>query len=118
MTVDRTALQDDPAVMTITFSNPSSSDSSPSSEPTERVENLNMKNYTSSEILDAVVRLTKAYPVQPTPEDLEEMQRLEEQRKRSERDRMLSLEKRAKKKREQQLLEQARGELASPPQEG
>ncbi|KXT16825.1 hypothetical protein AC579_6792 [Pseudocercospora musae] len=110
MTVDRTALQDDPAVMSIHFSNPDSE------SPEERVETLNMKNYTSSEILDAVVKLTKAYPVEPTPEDLEEMQKLEEQRIRSARDSKLSQEVRARVKREQQLLEQARGNIAA--QEG
>ncbi|KAF7189833.1 hypothetical protein HII31_08940, partial [Pseudocercospora fuligena] len=118
MTVDRTALQDDPAVMTIHFSQPSSSSQPTSENPSseERIETLNMKNYTSSEILDAVVRLTKAYPVEPTPEDLEEMQKLEEQRIRSARDSKLSQEVRARVKREQQLLEQARGDVAA--QEG
>ncbi|EME89563.1 uncharacterized protein MYCFIDRAFT_49125 [Pseudocercospora fijiensis CIRAD86] len=110
MTVDRTALQEDPAVMSIHFSNSSPSSSEP---PEERIETIDMKNYTSSEILDAVVRLTKAYPVEPTPKDLEEMRKLEEQRARSEKDSKLSQEVRARAKREKQLLGQARGEVAS-----
>ncbi|KXT06104.1 hypothetical protein AC578_1309 [Pseudocercospora eumusae] len=115
MTVDRTALQDDPAVMSIHFSNPTTtSPSSPDSpSESERIETLDMKNYTSSEILDAVVRLTKAYRVEPTPEDLEEMQKLEEQRIRSAKDSKLSQEVRARVKREKQLLEQARGDVAA-----
>lgn len=72
-----------------------------------------MKNYTNSEILDALVQLTKAYPVEPTPDEREELAKLEEQRRRSEKDSKLSQEIRARMKREKELLEQARGDVAS-----
>ena len=65
------------------------------------------------EILQDVIRLTKAFPVEPTPEEQEEMQLLEEQRVRSLRDSKLSQEVRARQKREQELLQQARGDVAS-----
>ena len=72
-----------------------------------------MKNYTNSEILDALVRLTKAYPVEPTPEEQEELAKLDEQRRRSDKDKKLSQEVRARVKREKELLQQARGDVAA-----
>lgn len=72
-----------------------------------------MKNYTNSEILDALVQLTKAYPVEPTPDDREELAKLEDHRRKSEKDSKLSQEVRARVRREKELLEQARGDVAS-----
>lgn len=114
MTIDRNTSQDDPAVMSVHFGE---ADAAPtlSSQPSadERIETINMKNYTNSEILDALVRLTKAQSVEPTAEEQEELAKLEEQRRRSERDSKLSQEVRARVKREKELLEQARGDLAA-----
>jgi large subunit ribosomal protein MRP49 len=107
MAVDRTETQDGPATMAVHFAEENAS------EAKERIETINMKSFTSSEILDALVRLTKAYPIEPTPEDREELAKLDEQQKRSERDSKLSQEVRAKAKREAQLLEQARGDVAA-----
>jgi len=107
MTVDRNQTQDGPATMAVHFADEEAG------EAKERVETINMKNFSSSDILDALVRLTKAYPIEPTPEDREELAKLEEQQKRSERDSKLSQEVRAKAKREAQLLEQARGDVAA-----
>ncbi|TKA32952.1 hypothetical protein B0A50_01178 [Salinomyces thailandicus] len=135
MTIDRTAESTDAAIMSIHFapseSSPQTSDSATSSPapvqsttgsttpsahaPTERVQTIDMKHRTDSEILQEVIRLTKAFPVEPTPEEQEEMRLLEEQRVRSTRDSKLSQEVRARQKREQELLEQARGDLASQP---
>ncbi|KAK4507144.1 hypothetical protein PRZ48_000878 [Zasmidium cellare] len=120
MTVDRDIEQTDPATMSVHFA-PENADqtsgsataSSAPSQQTERVETINMKNYTNSEILDALVQLTKAYPVEPTPEEQEELAKLEEQRRKSEKDSKLSQEVRARVKREKELLEQARGDVAS-----
>jgi large subunit ribosomal protein MRP49 len=72
-----------------------------------------MKNRTNSDILEELVRVTNAYPVEPTPEDREEQRLLEEQRIRSLADSKLSQEVRAKQKRERDLLEQARGVMGS-----
>lgn len=105
MTVERSAQQEDPAVMSVYFGTENG--------PQERVETINMKNYNSSEILDALVRLTKAQPVEPTPEDLEEQASLQEQAERSARDSKLSQEVRARVRREQELLEQARADVAA-----
>ena len=117
MTVDNSAEQADPATMSIYYANNADNVQSESeSSENQRVEKINMKGYTNSEILDAFVKVTKAFPVEPTPEDQEELQKLEEQRKRSEEDSKLSQQVRAKVKREQELLRQARGDLAS--QEG
>ncbi|CAK3982000.1 Hypothetical predicted protein [Lecanosticta acicola] len=121
MTVDNQAEQDEPATMSIYFSrNPESqtqaqaqAQAETQSEAEERVERINMKGYTNSEILDALVNLTKAQPIEPTPQDQEELARLEEQRKRSEVDSLLSQQVRAKVKREKELLQQARGDMAA-----
>lgn len=115
------------AVMSISFAQPPTTESSPSnpataptanptsssSSPAERTETINLLNLTSSEILRELVRLTNAYPVEPTPEEQQELRLLEEQRLRGERDRRGSLEVRARVKRERMLLEQARGEMAT-----
>ena len=85
----------------------------PEDSETEKIEKINMKNYRSSEILDALIQLTKASVVEPTVEDQEQLAKLEEQRQRSQRDSKLSQEVRARVKREKELLEQARGDLAA-----
>lgn len=103
MTVDRTALQDDPAVMSVHIQ--------PEDSKTEKIEKINMKDYRSSEILDALVQLTKASVIEPTTEDQELLAKLEEQRQRSLRDSKISLELRARVKREKEMLQQARGDL-------
>lgn len=103
MTVDRTALQDDPAVMSVHIQ--------PEDSETEKIEKINMKDYRSSEILDALVHLTKASVIEPTTEDQELLAKLEEQRQRSLRDSKISLELRARVKREKEMLQQARGDL-------
>lgn len=103
MTVDRTALQDDPAVMSVHIQ--------PEDSETEKIEKINMKDYRSSEILDALVQLTKASVIEPTTEDQELLAKLEEQRQRSLRDSKIALESRARVKREKEMLQQARGDL-------
>ncbi|KAF2724028.1 hypothetical protein K431DRAFT_241630 [Polychaeton citri CBS 116435] len=132
MTVARHQQPEGPATLSVHYASPdaaqtsSSATSSPAStastaagstpssaNPTEKVETIDMKFKPNSEILTELVRLTKAYPVEPTPEDREQIQALEEQKKRSERDSKLSQEVRARKKREQEMLEQARGEIAA-----
>ncbi|KAI6790651.1 hypothetical protein KC363_g7528 [Hortaea werneckii] len=132
MTIDRTANSTDDATMSIHFASadapkssnsataaPAPVDSTTSSTtpsdhaPTDRVQTIDMKHRTNLEILQDVIRLTKAFPVEPTPEEQEEMQLLEEQRVRSLRDSKLSQEVRARQKREQELLQQARGDVAS-----
>jgi large subunit ribosomal protein MRP49 len=106
MTVERSEEQDGPSVMSVHFA-------PKDGEEGDRVESINMKSYTNSEILDALVNLTKAYPIEPTPEDQETLAKLKEQQISSERDSKRALELRAKQQRERQILEQARGDVAS-----
>lgn len=132
MSIDRTASQTDPALLSVHYTNssaPQSSNSATSApaardsttknttpseaDPTERVETINMTHTTNAEILEAFVRLTKAYPVEPTAEEKEELASLEEQRIRSVAASKLSAEVRARQKREKELLEQARGDIAA-----
>lgn len=129
MTIDRTALASDPAVLSIHFaprdapqtsqsatSSPAPTDSTtagttPSEHtPSDRVESIDCKERTNGEIMEAVVQLTKAYPVEATAEDREQLRVLEEQRLRSLRDSKQSQEMQARKKREREMLEQARGD--------
>ena len=106
MSSDAATASPAPTDSTTTTSTPSDQD------PTERVETIDMKHRTNSEILNELIRVTGAYPIEPTPQDREEMRMLEEQRLRSQRDAKLSAEVRARAKREKELLEQARGDLA------
>jgi large subunit ribosomal protein MRP49 len=132
MTIDRTAAQTEKALLSVHYTNPDAvqSSSSATSAPaardsttknstpseadsTERVETIDMTNFNNTQILDAFVRLTKAYPVEPTVEENEELAVLEEQRLRSAAASKLSAEVRARQKREKELLEQARGDMAA-----
>jgi large subunit ribosomal protein MRP49 len=126
MTVLRTELAEDPAVMSIHYGPPeiaqkavtSPSPSTPLPSPSEtkdaaptRIEQINMKNFTSSEILDALMKVTKAEPVPQTEDDIELLEKLEREAARSAEDAKLSLEVRTREKRDRELLEQARGDL-------
>lgn len=72
-----------------------------------------MTNRTQENILSDLLAITKARQVEATDEEMETLRTLEEQRVRSARDSKIGLELRAKKKREEALLAQARGEVAS-----
>ncbi|KEQ69754.1 hypothetical protein M436DRAFT_55377 [Aureobasidium namibiae CBS 147.97] len=127
MTLDRTAAQTDPALMTVFFADPEASptsgaapttstsgDKEPSNySPSTRTETIDMTMRTPENILADLIRITNARQVEATQEELETLRSLEEQRLRSEKDSKLSLEVREKKKREEALLAQARGDVAS-----
>jgi large subunit ribosomal protein MRP49 len=130
MTIDRTALQTDPALMTVFFADSNAANASPASSPapttstsgdkqpsdyspSERTETIDMTGRTPENILSDLIKLTAAQQVQPNQEELDMLRSLEEQRIRSEKDSKLSLEVRQKKKREESLLAQARGEIES-----
>ena len=127
MTLDRTAAQTDPALMTVFFADPEASptsgaapttstsgDKEPSNySPSSRTETIDMTNRTQENILADLVRITSARQVEATQEELETLRSLEEQRLRSQKDSKLRLEVREKKKREEALLAQARGDVAS-----
>ncbi|THW88025.1 hypothetical protein D6D15_06271 [Aureobasidium pullulans] len=127
MTLDRTAPQTDPALMTIFFADPEASptsgaapttstsgDKEPSNyAPSSRTETIDMTGRLPENILADLMNLTNARQIEATKEELDTLRSLEEQRIRSERDSKLSLEVREKKKREEALLAQARGDMAS-----
>ncbi|KAL1305212.1 hypothetical protein AAFC00_002130 [Neodothiora populina] len=132
MTIDRTCAPSDPAIMTIhyaptdaiqTSSSPTSSPAPSSSTsgdtaasdytPTTRSESILMTNKSSAEIWREVARVTRAVQVEATPEEKETLEKLQEQRLKSERDSALSREVREAKKREQDLLAQARGDMSA-----
>jgi large subunit ribosomal protein MRP49 len=94
--------------------NSTTASSTPSDHDTvERVETIDMKHKTESQILDELIRLTGAYTIEPTAAEKEELRSLEEQRIRSELDSKAAAERRAAAKREKELLEQAKGEIAA-----
>jgi large subunit ribosomal protein MRP49 len=131
MTVNRTTNQTGPALMTVHLTSPkaaatikseisSTTDKQTSTgpvpesktgPPTERTEVINMKHRHDSEILEQLLRLTKAKVVRPTAEEQREIQEMEEQNAKSERDANMMAKVNAKRKREEEILEQARGEV-------
>ncbi|TKA69293.1 hypothetical protein B0A49_03114 [Cryomyces minteri] len=131
MTVDRTQTQSGLATLTIFFTQPTTSsdsttplpaptsstsgDTAPSASyaPTERTVSINMKHRTDAEILTQFMEATKATVVEATPEELEEMRELEEQGARSQRDSARSMEVNKQRKREADMLAQARGYIAA-----
>lgn len=123
ITIDRSAHANDPATLSIHYGSADTRPTSdlstaqdsdaPDSDSTETIKTIEMKNRTNSEILAELQRVTEAYPVEPTPEDLEEMRQLEEQRIRSQADSKLAKQVKAKQLREKRMLEQARGEIAA-----
>lgn len=82
-------------------------------DPTERVETIDMKNRTNSEILKELMRVTNAYPIEPTPQELVELKSLEEQAVRSEQARTAMAEHKARVKREREILEKGRDSMAA-----
>lgn len=106
LTSDSATASPAPTESTTTSSTPGEHD------PVDRVETIDMKHKTESQILEEVLRLTGAYTIEATEQEKEELRELEVQRVESERDAAAARERRAAAKREKELLEQARGEIA------
>lgn len=133
MTVNRTSNQEGPALMTIHFTTASeaantkppisttaSQDLSvaPVAPPTpvpetERIVQINLKHRHESEILSALMTETKAKALEPTAEDKELMRTLEEARKLNEANSARSKAVNDKRRAQEAVLAQARGELAA-----
>ena len=79
--------------------------------PFDRVEAIDMKHKHESEILAQVVEITRAKKVEATADEEAALRHLEEFRKRSEQDAVLMAKVNEKRRREQALLEQARGHM-------
>ncbi|KAG6109093.1 hypothetical protein E4U14_003382 [Claviceps sp. LM454 group G7] len=76
--------------------------------PNEEIVTIDMKNKQSSQILEQFLQETRAVPLQPTKEDIEEMQYLEEIRLQGDADREVMRQKREELKREEDMLKRAR----------
>jgi large subunit ribosomal protein MRP49 len=128
MTINRTADQSGPAILTIHFTTSSSSrpsinsttDSQTSDAPVavttpgpavERTEVINMKFKDESEILSQLMTLTQAKPVKATLEETRQIEELKELRARTLKDSATMSAVNAKRKREENILAQARGEV-------
>lgn len=74
----------------------------------EEIVTIDMKNKQSSQILEQFLQETRAVPLQPTKEDIEEMQYLEEIRLQGDVDREVMRQKREELKREEDMLKRAR----------
>lgn len=74
----------------------------------ERTITIDMKDRHSSEILEFLIAETRAVPLKPTPEEVEEMQSLEKLREKSKQDQARVLSDRMEKKREEDMLKRAR----------
>lgn len=124
MTVERTADQEGPASLTVFFAsstsaaplNPAQSTSgdktmSKDSAPVESTKSINMKHKHEDEILEELMSLTSGQVVRATPEEQALMKELEEQRKRSEADRVRQAGVLAAKKRQQEVLAAARASV-------
>jgi large subunit ribosomal protein MRP49 len=119
MTVERTTNQEGPALMTIYFNDttqpqvPSASVASTQSDPApsnqqHRLVTINMKHRHESEILSQLLALTNAVPVEPTPDEVEQLRELAEQQELSEKDSTKHRIYNEEKKREEAIISQAR----------
>ena len=112
MTVNRTSDQSGPATMTIFFlskNNPDlSTASSNNSTSIERVEVIDMKHKHESDILRELLKTTGAEEIKTTEEEKFQLQEIEEEKARSDQDRIRSRNDLEAKRREAQLLAQAR----------
>lgn len=121
MTVERTTDQNGPATLTVFFA-PSSASTKPAAPtsstsnqtatsehtPSERVETIDMKHKKESEIMAQLLKLTHGQPVTATAREQEELAELEEQEKRSEHDAQIMARHVAAKRRQAEVLEQAK----------
>jgi len=104
-----------PAISSTTTSQISSGPAAKSTQmsPIERTATINMKHRHESQILSQLLAVTKAVPVEPTKEELEQIRELEEQQRLSEQDSKRSQAVNVKRKRTEAMLAQARGEVAA-----
>lgn len=125
MTVERTGDQEGPASLTVFFTTPSanstsggaagpitltSGENAPSDQLSnaETTKSINMKHKHESKILEELMQLVQAKQVEPTEQEREELMELEEERKRSEQDRMRQAAVLASRRRQAEILAQAK----------
>ena len=125
MTVNRTLDQEGPATLTVFFAPPPRSPSAtvspaPSSStdpstapsghaPTNRIETIDMKHKHENEILSRLLELTKGKSYEASPDELAELRDVDNEKRRSERDREGQARLNEVKRQEKALLDLARG---------
>ncbi|KAE8339155.1 hypothetical protein BDV24DRAFT_77207 [Aspergillus arachidicola] len=122
MTVKQTQEQEGPAALTIYFAERASNAASltaakvedkhaPAPESTEKTAVLDLKNLDYKEIWNKVKMVTGAQDVPATAEEEAELQKLEQMRQQSEKDRVRLAAIRQAKKDQERMLQEARGEI-------
>lgn len=129
MTVDRSVKTEDQATLTVFFApedaprtsgtqtgGPSATTSTSGDKeaseqaPAARTKSVSVSNKVAEEILKELINITNAEVIGPTPEDLKLEVDLAEFRERQQEDRARSLALNAEKKRQEELLAEARGQ--------
>lgn len=128
MSVNRTQNQTGPATLTVFFASPSdpapnayspapsaTTQKTPGSghAPFERTITIEMKHRHESEILSELLNLTKASPVEPSPEQEAELEKLAEKERQGGLDRARNAAYTEQKRQEKALLDQARGAVGA-----
>ncbi|OCK85749.1 hypothetical protein K432DRAFT_377395 [Lepidopterella palustris CBS 459.81] len=119
MTVSRNIEQEGDAKLIIYFTTPPQSTPTPTSSPSAestsqpkpREVKIDIKHLHESAILAELLKATGGTEVLPTEVELEEIKQLEEEKEKSRRDSERSLEVRRKRKKEEEMMKQARGEV-------
>lgn len=129
MIVNRKPTNEGPAIMSVYFnagtkpidpatlpqypSSPSDQSKAPTPVEGERVVKIDMKGKHSEEILERFIAETAALAVEPTPEELREMEEVEKLRAKAEKDREAVAKIREEAKKEKAMLDRARAEVLS-----
>ncbi|KAI9869396.1 MAG: hypothetical protein M1813_000185 [Trichoglossum hirsutum] len=123
MTVSRTTDQSGPATMTVFYASPSTNTATPSATttatiptppdqgPQERTVSIDMKHFTESGIFSQLSKLTGLEIVKATPEEEDIMRNMAEEMTIRKANAKRSAIQREQRKREADMLRQARGEI-------
>ena len=127
MTVNRSYDQEGPATLTVFFAPPPRSSSTtaspaPSSStdpsaapsghaPADTIATIDMKHKDESEILARLLELTKGVQYEASPDELAELRDVDDEKRRSERDREAQARLNEVKRQEKALLDLARGRI-------
>ncbi|KAH0565954.1 hypothetical protein GP486_000646 [Trichoglossum hirsutum] len=117
MTVSRTTDQSGPATMTVFYASPSTETTTttttptpPGRDPQERAVSIDMKHLTASGIFSQLSKLTGLETIEATPEEEDIMRNMAEEITVREENAKRSATQRERRKREADMLRQAKGE--------
>ncbi|PSK40080.1 hypothetical protein B9Z65_8020 [Elsinoe australis] len=132
MTIDRNVTNEEEPIMTVHFATKDASKTAGSSpgaptpttstsgdkvasdyQPSERTESVTMAWKKEEEILDDLIRVTRATAISPTAEERDQLRQLAEDAVRSKKDSERSLAVVAERKRQEAILAEARGETTN-----